>query len=569
MLKNLLEMDSDKEEASLKKEKTPLYMKLLDLIRPIYQLIDVDYDQMRFIVETKMKMDGRQENPIANTWNNSRSKKDKNQFFSSLWVYALISLIMLFVIFIDNYVFQFVVYFSYLFVMMLSVLIAHFSTILLDPKDQQLIGTKPVSSKTLGAAKATHIGIYLVSFAIALGGVFIGATFIYNGIAEGVLALLLTLLASIWCLLLTILIYAFVLRRFDGEKLKNIISYSQIGVSVFTIMGYHLMGDIFQLVDPETLAMELNMQWWHIFVFPLWFVAPFGILQDGWSWTFGSYLGLLVLGTAALIFLYRKNSDKIDRNLQKINSDGSSGFKRGKLSILYAGLFCFDEREKPYFHFAWQLTKNEREFKTRLYPSMASALIVPIILIWPMIIGGETTNLEELAFIAYSPYFTMLVVPMMSISLRYSKNFKAKWLFTISPEKNAAHFMRGVYKAMLTKLLFPIYLIAALMVLFVAGFSSIPILINGFLLLALVFYVDMKMNVKTFPFTQEYDAGEANQGCVATLIFVAAVFVVVLLMFLVQSFLPFSEYFFMILFLALNGWFMKKGFSTVVFSNEL
>lgn len=553
-----------KNKFSEEKAKTPIYLKLLDRLEPIYRKLDVDYDQLRVIVGTKMKMDGRQENPMADAWNaGSKKKKDRNSFFSSLWVYALISFFMLFIFIVDNYIFQFTFYFSYLFLMMMAVLIAHFSTILLDPKDQELIGTKPVSSKTLGAAKATHIGIYLFAFSGALGGVMIAATFIINGIAEGLLAILLTLLAALWCLLLTILIYAYVLRHFDGEKLKNIISYSQIGLSFFMIIGYQFMGDIFRIIDPETMALELNLQWWHIFVFPLWFVAPFGILQEGWSWTFGSYIGLLILGTAGLIVLYRINSDKIDRNLQKLNSDGEKGTKRSRLEKVYAKGLCLNDREKPYFHFAWQITKNEREFKTRLYPSIASALVFPLIMLWTQFRTVGLDGLGDLSFFVYSPYFTMLMIPMTSTTLRYSNHYKGRWLYTVIPENEDAIILRGMFKAVLSKLLLPIYGTVALFVVIFSGINTLFVLINGFLLLSSAFYLDLSVSMDVIPFTQRYDASEANRGCGATLIFFLGVSMVAGLLFVLQEFVPYSEYGVLLVLVGVNAWIFTRGFHKV------
>lgn len=552
-----------KNEFSEEKTKTPIYLKILDRLAPAYRKMGIEYDQLRIIVGTKMKMDGRQENPMADAWNTaSKKKKDRNSFFSSLWVYAFISLIMLFIFIVDNYIFQFTFYFSYLFLMMMAVLIAHFSNVLLDPKDQELIGTKPVSSKTLGAAKATHVGIYLIAFSLAIGGVLIIATFIFNGIAEGFLALLLTILAALWCLLLTILIYAYILRHFDGEKLKNIISYSQIALSFFMIVGYQFMGNIFQIIDPETLTMEMNLQWWHILVFPLWFVAPFGIVQEGWSWTFGSYIGLLFIGTVGLVLLYRMNSDKIDRNLQKLNSDGEKGTKRGLFQRLYAEWFCFDDREKPYFHFTWQITKNEREFKTRLYPSIASALIFPVIILWTEFMTTGLESLGNLTIFAYSPYFVVSMVPMTSTTIRYSNTYKGRWLFTMSPEDDKKVMLRGVFKAILTKLLLPIYGAVSVLAILFTGIGTLPVVVNGFLLLTIVFYIDMSVTMDVLPFTQKYDASEANRGCASTLIFFFGVAVIAGILFALQEFVPYSEYVILLVLAGMSAWVFTRGFQS-------
>lgn len=577
MLKNLFNKNQP-EETGVEEEKEPVeeaeqveeeneepakpsfILKILDVIAPVYRLFDVDYGQLRFIVDTKMKMDGRLENPMDNVWNSGKNKKkERNSFFSTLWVYALISFFMVTIFLYDNYVFQFVTYFSYLFVMMLAILIAHFSNVLLDPKDQEQIGTKPVSAKTLGAAKATHIGIYLVAFSLALGGPMIVFSSIYDGILIGLLTLLLTLLAAVWCLFVTILIYAFVLRHFNGEKLKNMISYSQIGVSVFMIMGYHILGDIFRVVDPETLTLEMNMQWWHIVLFPLWFVAPYGVIEDGFSGEFAIYLGLLVAGTVGLIFLYRAYSDKIDRNLQKMNTDGKKGEKASKLSRFYAKLLC-TEQERPYFDFTWQITKNEREFKTRLYPSLASSLLFPIIMMWTFISRGDMDIMQESGLLGYAPYFVTMMVPMTSMTIRYSNNFKARWIFNLRPAQDDGALLLGVFKAMYMKLILPVYGATSLIIIAFTGLSEIPVLVNGLLIVGLVFFFDLLVTLKNIPFTQRYDASEANRGCLATLVFFIATILAVGILIAVQLLVPYGEYGLLVLLAVATLWVFKKGF---------
>jgi hypothetical protein len=566
MLKNLLNKnkEEDKEVVEVEEEtpqpvKESKAMKAVDALAPLYRKFDVDFDQMRFIVDTKMKMDARQENPIENAWNNGANKKERNSFFSSLWIYALISLFMVVMFVYDNYIFQYTAYFSYLFFMMLAILVAHFSNVLLDPKDQEQIGTKPVSAKTLGAAKATHIGMYLVAFSLAIGGPMMVASFLANGALMGILTVLLTLVAAIWCLFLTILVYAFVLRHFDGEKLKNMISYSQIGVSVFMIMGYHVMGDLFQVIDPDSFLVEMNLQWWHILVFPMWFVAPYGIIEEGFNGTFGVYLGLLLVGTIGLILLYRAYSDKIDRNLQKIHSDGSKGNKKSRLASFYAKVVC-QIQERPYFHFAWQLTKHEREFKTRLYPSIASALIFPVIMMWTTITSGDFQAFEDLGWLAYTPYFVTMMVPMTSMTIRYSNNYKARWMFMIGPEKADTYIIRGVFKAMYMKLLLPVYGVTSVVVLFFTGMSTLPILINGLFILGIVFYVDMAITLNNVPFTQAYNASEANRGCLASIIFfIGALIGVGGLAFIQMAITP-AIYILLVMLLVATIWIFTNGF---------
>lgn len=544
-----------------KSEKTPIYLRLLDLISFIYTRSGVNYPQMRSILALKMTMDGRKDSALPGFESGRRSDEEKNQFFSSLWVYTLISLFLLFLFAYDNWVFQYTTYFSFLFIMTFSTLLANFSNILLDTKDAILIGTKPVDRKTLGAAKATHVGIYLLSFTLAIGLPVILFTFYFNGIVAGILVFFLSLLASLWCLGLTLLVYATILKQFDGERLKNIIAYSQISLSVFMVIGYYLVGQIFQVIDPETLLVEMNLSVAHVLLFPMWFVAPFGMLQEGLTTTYLIYTVLLLAGTIFLTLLFNWNTDKIESNLQKMDSSSSKLSKRSVIERTAAKLFCSDPLEKAYFHFGWQITKTEREFKTRLYPSIASALVFPIVMTYTTLTSGAPGETQSPVTFLYLPYFTMLLIPVLAVSIQFSKNYKGSWVFNLTPNDSKAPFMRAVAKAMLIKILLPLYTVVAILVLYFTGFSYSLQLINGLLLTSVILYVEMKRSVTALPFSRKYSASEANMGCMGTLIFFIPVFIISVIMIVSQLFVPFAEWAILLILLGLNGWWMTKGFT--------
>ncbi|EXJ22692.1 hypothetical protein ADIAL_1807 [Alkalibacterium sp. AK22] len=544
-----------------KNEQTPFYLRLIDLLSFIYTKAGVNYSQMRLILDVKMKMDGRKEAGLGGMETGSRSDKEKNQFFSSLWVYSLVSLFLLVIFAYDNWVFQYTVYFSFLFVMTFSTMLANFSGILLDTKDATLIGTKPVDRRTLGAAKATHVGIYLLAFTLAVGAPVMVFTFVRNGLVAGVLVFFLSLLAALWCLGLALLVYATVLKRFSGERLKNIIAYSQISLSIFMIIGYYAVAQIFQVIDPENLLVEMNLTLAHSVLFPMWFVAPFGLLQEGWSLTYAIYTGLLLVGSGLLFVLYNWSTDKIESNLQKMDSSDENISSRSMLERLSGQLVCFDPLERAYYHFGWQLTKTEREFKTRLYPSIASSLVFPLVMTYNNLTAIEPGMDPGPANFLYLPYFTLLLIPVLAVSIQFSKHYKGSWVFELTPEPARAPFLRAVTKAMLIKILLPLYAALALVVLFFTGIGYLVQMLNGLLVFSLILYIETKRSVKSLPFSKKYSASQANLGCMATVIFLIPVFIVSVIMIVSQLFIPYAQWGILLLLTGLNIRWMKKGFS--------
>lgn len=547
-----------------KPKKKPLYLKIMDVLRPLYEKSGVDFSQARHIVSSKMLMDTRRDNPISEAMrgNGQKKKEGSNPFLSSLWVYVIFSVLLLFIFIYDDLVYQYTVYFSFLFVMLIATLITQFSTILLDTKDQVQINTKPVSSRTSTAAKATHIGIYLLSFAFAISGVLMVGSFVANGILVGFLTVFLTILAAIWSLVITILIYAFVLRRFDGDRLKNIIAYSQIALTIFIMLAYVFMSELFELVNPHTLELAVSIDWWNVFLFPLWFVAPFGIIQEGWTASFVVFTALLILGTIALIWLYRYNAEKIDQNLQKMDTGSSQESRTTFLASFFSKITSFHPVEKSFFHFTWQLIRKERDFKTRLYPSIVSALIFPFVFLWTFLQNAEG-NMElitETNLLAYAPYFIIMMVPYTTIMMNFSSSYKARWVYTLMPTEDQSLIFRGMYKAVLFRLIFPLYFFTSILMVIAAQGLNFFVLANGFLIIAIALFFDMYRSLKNLPFTQQFDPEKTNLGCLATLILLALVMIASGIVLVVQLFIPYGNVITFALLFIIFVWILLDGF---------
>lgn len=541
-------------------EKTPFYLRITDVLASIYTLLGVDYKQMRTILKMKMTVDSRREAVLQGTGNTQKGEgEEKNQFFSSLWVYTLLSSFFIVLFVYDNWVFQYTTYFSFVFIMVFSTMLANFSTILLDVKDSTLIGTKPVSSKTIGAAKATQIGIYLISFTLAIGLPIIVFTFYFNGILAGILLLLLTFLATLWCLGLTIVMYATVLKKFDGERLKNIIAYSQIVLSIVMVFSYYIMGQLFEVIDPETLLLEMNVQLGHIVLFPMWFVAPFGLLQEGLSTVYLIYTLLLIVGTIVIGLLFYTHNDKIEQNLQKMSTSQAKVSTRSIFEKGFAKIFCFDAIEKAYFHFSWQLTKEEREFKTRIYPSLVSAFVFPAVILFQELSGDGAGSPFLLGIL---PYFSIMLIPMLAVSIQFSSQYKGKWVFDLSPVHARPPFLRAATKVMLIKILLPVYFAISLVVIFLTGPEYIIQHVNGFLFMMLLMYVETQRTCSSLPFSKKFGAAEANKGCMATFIFFVPVFLIAGGVILLQTFYPFTIWIIFLLLIGGNVWWMRNGFQS-------
>ncbi|WP_414838562.1 hypothetical protein [Carnobacterium sp. TMP28] len=517
--------------------KDPVYLKLLDTFSALYEKNGVDYNHLRLIVETKILMDGREPNLIMQ---NGKDKEEKNAFFSSLIWYVIISSFVIGALFVsDSLIVQYTIYFGYLFVMLLSTTIASFSSILLDTKDQVLIGTKPVSGQTLSAAKATHVFVYLFSLTLALGGPVMVASYFINGFIVGLLVTLLTIVFSFWTLLFTLVIYATILKKFDGEKLKNIISYSQIGLSIFTILGYQLVGQLFNLID---FSIVYQPKIWHLPLFPLWFAAPLGLVQEGWNGYYLFYTVLFITATTLFFFYYKKSSVQLEQNIQKLTNQNENLKEHTYWMNQTKTILCSTPTEKAYYQFTWKIIQNEREFKTRVYPPLAVSFILPLFFSFNSLSSGmNLTDIRNQGF-PYAVYITLFMVPQLVASLSYSSSYKGAWIFQMSPVNTNGLFVRGAGKAVWMRLIVPFYLTLSVFLVFLYGWDDLAIVLNGFLATTVVFFGYLKRSMKSYPFSKKFTAADANKGFMPILVLFFITGLVGLTNFLFDRFLPFGSW---------------------------
>ena len=251
-------------------------LKLLDNIRFLFIKMGIDYTVMRKILQIKLTMDERKV-PTLFTANNKEDKK--YGYIKTLWIYVLIGLILIpFIGFGENFFFQMSLAYAIIIFMIMSSMISDFSSVLLDVRDRSILGTKPVTAKTINAAKFMHILIYLTYLTIALTAIPLIVGLVKQGIFFFLLTVIELVFINIFVVVLTAIFYMAILRFFDGEKLKDFINYVQIGLSLVLMVGYQLLARSFELVNFD---MVMEFHWWNIFLIPMWFAAPYELLLNG------------------------------------------------------------------------------------------------------------------------------------------------------------------------------------------------------------------------------------------------------------------------------------------------
>ena len=502
-------------------------LKFLDLFEIIFKKMDIDYPAMRKIIQVKLLLDSRRISTVMQG-NTDKKDQDKNNFYKSLIMYFFIGLIMIPFIFMgDNYLFQMTIIFSLFMFFMTTTLISDFSSVLLDLRDKEIILSKPINNKTLNMAKIIHITIYTSMITFAIIGPSLIAALIAKGFLFFIIYLIEVILINLFLLVLTGLVYLLILRFFDGEKLRDIINYVQIGLTITITVGYQLIGRIFDIVNLGEI--DLSGKWWSIILPPMWFAAPFEFFLNNDKSILVMLFSLLALLVPILsILIYIKAMPAFESNLQKLSSVGGRTKDKSKISHRIVNIVCRSSEERTFYRFTNNMIRNEREFKLRVYPSLGFSIVFPFIMLFNSVRGSSLAQIAD-SKAYFNIYFAAFFLPSLMQFIGNSGNYKGAWIYKVMPIKDYEPVFRGAIKSVFINLFTPVVLLISFIFLMIFKFKIIDQLIIVYLNLILATFIVFILFKKDLPFSRAFETTERRNGFFKLLLSVAAIGILVLI----------------------------------------
>lgn len=534
-------------------------LKFLDLFKLLFARLGVDYPTMRKILAVKLTMDGRRTPTIFNQ-QAKKKKPEENGFMKSLGMYVLMSLFLIpIVVFGKNYLFQMSIFYGIVMFLVMTSMISDFSNVLLDVRDKGILLTKPVGKKTISAAKTVHISIYLFFLTAAIAAAPLIAGTLRHGLLFLLLAIIGLILLDLFIVVLTAIIYYFILRFFDGEKLKDIINYVQIGLSISIAVGYQVLARAFNFVDMEIV---FSPSWWQFLLPPIWFGAPFELVLQHHSnlYLVGFSLFALVIPIISII-IYNRMMPSFERNLQKLtNQNGESRRKERRWKNWLARMVCRSTEERVFFRFADNMMRNEREFRLKVYPALGLSLVFPFIFMLNEIQMNSYAHLVASKWYL-AIYMSCLMMPNAITMLKYSGKYRGAWIYRSAPIANLAPLYSAALKVFIVNLFFPIFLILSVIFIAIFGFKIILDLFVVFVV-SILFTVICSLTLNgTLPFSESFEDAQQSGGLKVILaMLLIAVFAVV---HYVASLVPFGVliYLAVMVISTILGW--KQAYKTI------
>jgi ABC-2 type transport system permease protein len=484
-------------------------IRFISLFKWLYNWMGVDFQQMKTIVATKLLMDNRR-HVVGAT-----SQKDGNvnsSFIGVMVIYGIFGLFFSYIIYvIPSFIISMTIYHSYLIVMVSLTLVSDFSSVLLDTSDNTIILPRPVSSKTLLAARVTHIVIYLTQITIALSLGALVATFIKFGWVIGFLLMITTILSLLFALILTNGLYLALMRFTSEEKLKNIINYFQIAMTFLMMGAYQILP---RLMSKDFLADSgFVLTWWAALVPPMWMA---GLLDIFYSATIDSVhvvCALFAIGfsVVAAFLMSKFFSSTFNEKLADLGTtnvavepkQNRSGFLLGLRNIITKqGI------ERASFDLVSAALARDRKLKLKIYPSIGSIVILALVVIFNGKDSFQATlnNLSNLSAHIFLIYSVFLVIQTIMTQVCISDYFKAGWVFNAAPINKPGLILLGSWKAVLASFFVPIYGVISVFVVLIWKTNGIDDLIFGLAANIFVTLITIIVSSKHFPLSLEPNA---------------------------------------------------------------
>ncbi|MET1012955.1 MAG: hypothetical protein ABWX61_00405, partial [Paenisporosarcina sp.] len=397
-------------------------------------------------------------------------------------------------------------------------MISDFSTVLLDLRDKSILNTKPISKKTISAAKILHVMIYMTFITISFVTIPFAVSLFTKGIWFSLIFLAEIIIVNLFVVVVTAILYILVLRLFDGERLKDIINYVQIILSISIMIGYQILARSFELVNIEV---TYSFSWWHIFIPAFWYGAPFEVLLNQKFSTPMIVFSIFAVCVPLISFyLYSRVMPSFERNLQKLMTEtGSNKKKWDGFERFFAKIMCRSREEQIFYQFSSRMMTQEREFKLKVYPALGLSILLPCLFVFNelrMSSFAEVSNGKSYLFL----YFCNLMIPGIIHMLKFSGTYKGNWIYRATPIQNVSSIYSATLRAFLVKLYLPIFLINSVIFIWVFSSRILPDIIVILLVGVVQIIITYKLiNNEDYPFSQSYEFAQESQTAKNILLF--------------------------------------------------
>lgn len=481
----------------------------------LWERLGADTEQLRALLDVKLKLDDRRPAGFGRQRNTKNAKHRFAIFFGMLVSFATgVIYIFPLIIIEDPLSGLWLFYTMFLFLLSLT-LISDFSTILIDTRDKYIVLPQPVSDRTFLLSRILHIFIYLFRMVLPMslpGWVTISALYDWKAALLFPIPLLLLVFTALFVVMG---VYLLLLRLSSPGKFKEWLSYFQIGFSIIVFGAYYLVP---RAMDVSALKYyDVSVHTWILFTPSFWLAAIYS-----WIIPFKTAILLpmfavpaiclpLVLIWLTVRYLAPQFGSRIV-HLDAVEAEaGSLGRKRSKgktstVRIAESLATWLNRRPEAQagFLMAWIQTGRSRSFKMKVYPMFA---YVPIYFVYLMMQSRRPLHevWEQLPHTGKHIillYMSCIVMLQALAHVTISDQYKASWIYWASPIHSPGAIMAGSFKVIWIKFFFPFFTLISMFILALWGLAAGADLLLALVNVTLFAVFIARFIYRRFPFSQ-------------------------------------------------------------------
>lgn len=492
------------------------------LLKPFKLIIErtgANFIQVCHLVDLKLLLDNRK-----TTLNSAGKSKDpRNTLIRQSIMYIIVGTFISLMFLKTNDLF--LISFSthvFLMVMVAITMMSEYSVSLFDTRDNNLIIPLPVNGQTLGWARVMHILLYLLLLSFSLTISAVVTTGIKFGIASSLLLLFSALLNTVFTLFLTIFIYLGLMRCTNGDKLKDIMMYIQVGLTIIIMIGYQLVPRY--LIPENGSDVIMHPNWYFLLVPPAWFtmLTIAGQMHD-LLYIIGATIAV-VLPVLSMIYIGKKLFYGFENKLNQFSSADASNSKlkpesQKKENTLWfrfiSIILGISKYDRPVFKLMWKMVGRERLFKQSILPMVAYMIVIPIFSVFSK---NELGNIgtKYLTFL----YFTIMTSSMIPAIIGIGSNVNSGWIFRTLPNLKPSSVLSNTLKAAFGRFFIPVFILMSLPLIYFKGVIAIADIVTIFIFNYLISISILYFQSPYLPFSQSKAVSQGGKTALRMMLIV-------------------------------------------------
>ena len=459
--------------------------------------------------------------------------------FTKMWgmlgIYALMGFMCLFAI--TQPVLVLSTYQHALTFFMLGTLVASAAgEMLFNKEESEILMHRPVTADMLLRAKAFVLIQVTLIFALALNlvGMVAEAMFGDGGFVFPVIHLISMTVEALFCTGLIILTYQVCLKWFGREKLDSIMTSFQVLITVGFMLGSQLLPRA--MIGKGTGFAVVFDAWYFKILPPMWFASIDDAVVGTHSPNSWIFAGLGTAITAVICYLaFIKLGKVYETGLQTLGEATEAKPRQirqfrllEKVSQTFpVSLFLKDPVSRSSFKLVGSYIARDRDTKLRLYPSIASMMIMPVV----MLINHQTTSGSSYhptsdsasrmlahtnsiftnVFVGMAASY-LCIVPLMALNLiKYSQQWRAAELFLAAPISGPGPLVKGARVAVITLITVPLVVMVSIGIWALVGLDMLPMVLIGLIALPVYTYLPT-ISGNAVPLSNPLEESKKAQG---------------------------------------------------------